>query len=244
MGAEKRKAAFILSVCAMAILNLTASAQQWIPNFKHYGIRDGLPSSEVYQITSDPQKNLWFVTDRGVVRYDGSVFRVFDKKDSLAENSIIKVYKDWKGRVWFISYTGQLSYYENGKIIPYRFNNIIKQNMGIHIFGSMYVSRDETVFLNGIGGRLLMIDAAGKWSEDIPQSDTCFYIITDHDSVTPFTYYYSKTVTNVTGFKVQSQKQTFDLLINEKILYAHYGTTKLKNNDLIFYCGTTLVHIR
>src|ERR1041385_4404029 len=108
----------VLVITLCGFITTAATAQQWIPNFKHYGIRDGLPSSEVYQITSDPQKNLWFVTDRGVVKYDGFVFRVFDKKDSLAESSIIKVYKDWKGRVWFISYTGQLSYYENGKIIP------------------------------------------------------------------------------------------------------------------------------
>src|SRR5215216_5690465 len=80
----------------------TSYGQSWLPDFKHYTPREGLPSSEVYQITSDPQKNLWFATDRGAVRYDGFIFRVFDKKDSLPENSIIKVYKDGKGRVWFI----------------------------------------------------------------------------------------------------------------------------------------------
>lgn len=244
MGAVKRQTAFVLSVCTVIILNLTASAQQWIPNFKHYGIRDGLPSSEVYQITSDPQKNLWFVTDRGVVRYDGTVFRVFDKKDSLPENSIIKVYKDWKERVWFISYTGLLSYYENGKIIPYRFNHVIRQNLGIQIFGSIYVDRNETIFINGIGGRLFIIDAAGKWSEDIPESDTSVFVISDHDSVTPSTFYYGTKNTDITRFKVKLQNQSFDFLVNEKVQYGHYSTTKLGNNDLIFYCGGALIHIR
>src|SRR6266496_5644117 len=159
----------------------TAAAQQWIPNFKHYGIRDGLPSSEVYQVTSDSQKNLWFVTDRGVVRYDGFAFRVFDKRDSLPDNSVIKVYKDVKERVWFISYTGLLSYYENGKINPYRFNPVITQNLGTHIFTSLYVDKNENVFFNGIEGNIYKIDSAGNFSADNPHSEISLYTITDHD---------------------------------------------------------------
>ena len=222
----------------------TAAAQQWIPNFKHYGIRDGLPSSEVYQVTSDSQKNLWFVTDRGVVRYDGFAFRVFDKRDSLPDNSVIKVYKDVKERVWFISYTGLLSYYENGKINPYRFNPVITQNLGTHIFTSLYVDKNENVFFNGIEGNIYKIDSAGNFSADNPHSEISLYTITDHDSGTPSTFYYCVQHQKPTRLKVQRPNQVFDVLVDAVIYHSHFSTVKLRNNDLIFYCGRTLVHFR
>lgn len=245
MGAVKGQAAFVLSICTMAILNLTASAQQWIPNFKHYGIREGLPSSEVYQITSDAQKNLWFVTDRGVVRYDGSVFRVFDKKDSLPENSVIKVYKDWKGRIWFIAFTGLLSYYENGKIIPYRYNSVIRSNLGIWIFTALYVDRNETVFANGIDGALYAIDSTGRFFKNVLTADTSSFIITDTASV-PSTFYLNHSNEKpLTRIKIYAGKQTINIIdVKENIIDRHFSTTKLRNGDILFYSERILVRIR
>ena len=222
----------------------TTNAQKWIPNFKHYGIPDGLPSSEVYQITSDTQKNLWFVTDRGIVKYDGTIFRVFDKKDSLPENSVIKVYTDFKGRIWFISYTGLLSYYENGKIIPYRFNSLIRQNTGARIFVSLQVDNHETVILNGIEGNVFKIDSLGNFSKITPIPSISTFVITDNRSFSPSTFCYHLDEKEITRIKVQRQQETFEFLINEKISYSHFGTTRLSNNDLIFYCGQTLIRIR
>src|SRR5262245_18396545 len=95
---RKYKVSNLFLMLLPGFITTTATAQQWIPNFKHYTVRDGLPSSEVYQITSDLQKNLLFVTDRGVVKYDGYSFKVFDNKNSLPDNSVIKVYRDYKKR--------------------------------------------------------------------------------------------------------------------------------------------------
>src|SRR5258706_4885970 len=89
------------------------SAQQWIPNFKHYTIRDGLPSSEVYQITSDAQKNFLFVKNRGAVKIDGFSFSFYDNKNSLPEKFVIKVYNELKNRILVHSVTGVISYYAN-----------------------------------------------------------------------------------------------------------------------------------
>jgi ligand-binding sensor domain-containing protein len=215
-----------------------------MPNFKHYGIRDGLPSSEVYQITSDPQKNLWFVTDRGVVKYDGTIFRVYDKKDSLADNSVIKVYRDYKGRVWFIGYSGLLSYYEKGKIIPYRFNSLITQNLGTLIFVSLYVDESENVFFNDVQGDVYKIDSSGTFLKYPFNMDTALFVIHCYDSIAPSTFYHNfRKFKDVTCFKVQWPEQAFNFLVNEDIYYSHFSTTKLSNNDLIFYCGPWLIHI-
>ena len=49
------------------------------------------------------------MTDQGVARYDGYSFCIDDSTNSLPENSVIKVYKDSRQHIWFISYTCYLS---------------------------------------------------------------------------------------------------------------------------------------
>ncbi len=47
------------------------------PQFRRYGVADGLPSGPVYAVTQDRHGLMWFATASGLVRYDGVSFRVF-----------------------------------------------------------------------------------------------------------------------------------------------------------------------
>ncbi len=55
-------------------------------------------------------------TDAGVSRFDGAVFENFSVDDGLPDNQVLQLREDSKGRIWFLSLNGQLSYYYNGKI--------------------------------------------------------------------------------------------------------------------------------
>jgi len=52
----------------------------------------------------------------GVSRFDGYNFKNYSTADGLADNTIFKFYEDYKGRIWFHSFSGRLSYYYNDSI--------------------------------------------------------------------------------------------------------------------------------
>jgi signal transduction histidine kinase/streptogramin lyase len=74
------------------------------PQFRRYGVNDGLPSSNVYTLVQDAQGFIWMGTRAGLVRFDGVDFKVFrhDPRDpaSLPGNDISSVLADSHGRLW------------------------------------------------------------------------------------------------------------------------------------------------
>ncbi len=74
------------------------------PQFRRYGIADGLPSSAVYAVVQDRNGAMWFATKGGIARYDGVDFTVFrhvaDDPDSLYDNGIASLLFDRDGRLW------------------------------------------------------------------------------------------------------------------------------------------------
>ncbi|MBL0135873.1 MAG: hypothetical protein IPP79_18805 [Chitinophagaceae bacterium] len=53
------------------------------PYIRHYTMSEGLPSNTVYQIYQDSHKFLWFTTDAGVSRYDGTNFKILARGMAL-----------------------------------------------------------------------------------------------------------------------------------------------------------------
>ncbi|WP_299117412.1 histidine kinase [uncultured Winogradskyella sp.] len=92
-----------------------ATAQQYSA-VKYLGSEIGLPSDLVYEIIEDKQGYIWIATDNGVVKYNGTSFKVFQKKDGLLSNDIFEISQDSKGRIWLTGYYKGLSYIQNDKI--------------------------------------------------------------------------------------------------------------------------------
>lgn len=80
-----------------------------------YGIDDGLPSEEIYDVYVDKNDVIWTTTDRGVSRYDGYSFTNASTADGLAYNTNFKIFPDGKGRLWFTGHEGSISIWEDGK---------------------------------------------------------------------------------------------------------------------------------
>jgi signal transduction histidine kinase/CheY-like chemotaxis protein len=81
-----------------------ASAPVPTPHFRHYGVNDGLPSSNIYTVVQDRQGFIWMGTRAGLVRFDGVSFEVFrhDPRDptSLPGDDVSSVLADDHGRLW------------------------------------------------------------------------------------------------------------------------------------------------
>ena len=77
---------------------------------------DGLPSNTVYQVFQDSKDFIWFTTNDGVARYDGSHFDYYRKKDGLSSNEIVKIQEDSFGRLWLFNLNGTLNFFWNNTI--------------------------------------------------------------------------------------------------------------------------------
>ena len=86
------------------------------PAYLHYGVSDGLPSGVVYCALQDQKGYMWFGTDKGLVRFDGTMFKVFGMKDGLPDNEVVNMFEDSKGRIWLSCFGQHPAYMLNGKI--------------------------------------------------------------------------------------------------------------------------------
>lgn len=92
----------------------TALGQEY--SYTHYGTREGLAGSTVYCMVQDKEGFLWFGTEAGLSRFDGTNFKNFTKEDGLPDNEIMQLFTDSRGRVWIAPFKNAICYYYKGKI--------------------------------------------------------------------------------------------------------------------------------
>jgi sensor histidine kinase YesM len=96
-------------------------------NYTHYDVKDGLAGSTVYSIVQDKEGFLWYGTETGLSRFDGTHFKNFYTTDGLPDNEIIKLFVDSKNRVWIIPFKNSLCYYWKGKIHNQENDSLLKK---------------------------------------------------------------------------------------------------------------------
>ena len=107
-------------------------------NYANLTVKDGLPSNHVYKLTQDHEGFIWFATDKGLVKYNGSTFKTFTTKDGLATNDIWNILPTKDDKLWFLSKTSSLGYIKNDSV--YSFKSDIKNEIFYPIFTSHLVN--------------------------------------------------------------------------------------------------------
>jgi len=126
-------------------------AQNPEPVYRRYTVDDGLPSSMVYHAFQDSKGYIWFATANGVSRFDGYRFENFDLQSGLVDNDVFEIYEDYKHRIWFIPMSGKLCYFEDGRIIGFKYNHKIKDHLPISrgpVKCSFYVDSLDYVYIS------------------------------------------------------------------------------------------------
>lgn len=116
----------ILLLLFTAACHLTGDAQGY--SFTQYNIKEGLAGSTVYCTAQDTDGFMWFGTETGLSRFDGSRFRNFTTADGLPTNEILKVFCDSRDRVWLSLFKNDLCYYYKGNIHN-RYNDSVLKNL-------------------------------------------------------------------------------------------------------------------
>ncbi len=105
----------ILPLILMLFIGILTSSGQ-SPSYIHYGVKEGLPSNMVYCATQDHRGFLWFGTDKGLVRFDGTRFQVFGKKDGLPDPEVLNLFEDSQHRLWISCFSQKPCFIQNGRL--------------------------------------------------------------------------------------------------------------------------------
>jgi ligand-binding sensor domain-containing protein len=133
----------ILLVCPMWLIGQYS-------NIIHYTVKDGLPSSTTYSTVQDSKGFIWIGTDAGLVRYDGTNFKVYTIDDGLPDNEVLGLHFDPKTeRMWIITYCKQACYYRAEKFYTSQNDSslkLIKCDIGEFINGNIQKGVGEFLF--------------------------------------------------------------------------------------------------
>ncbi len=137
-----------------------SNAQESI--YKHYGVDEGLPSSEIYDVYQGKDGNIWFATDKGLSLYNGYEFKNFDINDGLPGNVVLRFYPQTNGQIWCYTYHNQALFYFNETFdgfTAYKYNNRLQKEFSpSSIIKSCFIDETNTIHIGGtnINGELLI----------------------------------------------------------------------------------------
>ena len=115
-------------------------------SYRQFSTRQGMPSAQVYHMFQDDLGYMWFATDRGIAKYDGTNFVQYDQRNGLPSSTVFKYYPQKNGEVWCSTFENKWFYFNPtiGKFKPYKYND------SIVTYSSGGLNEDFVVDENGV----------------------------------------------------------------------------------------------
>ncbi len=135
----------LVSLCLPPAL----AAQEY--SYVHYNTKDGLAGSTIYDICQDKDGFIWFATESGLSRFDGTRFKNFTTADGLPEVEILRLYADHQGRVWIAPFKNTICYYYQGKIHTPANDSLLKKIKLKSVITHIAGDKDDNIFLSSVG---------------------------------------------------------------------------------------------
>jgi sensor histidine kinase YesM len=104
-----------LKIFLLVLLLVSGSVYAQDPFYYTINNTNGLPSNSVYDIFQDRKGFMWFATDKGLCRYDGSEFITYTS-DGQTSKAGSCINEDNYGRIWYCNFDGYLYYVEKGQL--------------------------------------------------------------------------------------------------------------------------------
>lgn len=97
------------------------------PSYVHYGVTEGLPSNKVYCALQDYRGFIWFGTDKGLARFDGTRFQVYGAKEGLPDLEVLNLFEDSRHRLWISCFGQKPCYLVNGRLITVKNDSVLAE---------------------------------------------------------------------------------------------------------------------
>lgn len=134
-------------------------------SYTQYNTRDGLAASNVYCITQDKDGYIWFGTETGISRFDGTRFRNFSVVDGLMGNEVFSVFTDSRNRVWMMCFDNEICYYYKGKIYNRRNDATLAKIKPKGIISVIAENESGEIFIENKQGIYVLSDSILKVAE-------------------------------------------------------------------------------
>jgi hypothetical protein len=233
----------LVTTILLIVIPLFTTAQEY--SFVKYDEKDGLASSTVYDICQDTAGFIWFATENGVSRFDGTHFITYTTRNGLPDNTVLKIHADKKGRILIVPFTYPIYVFQGNSFkelgIKEKYRNDIAYTIDFHNFG-------KEIFIQTSKSHIYTITDTGEiisWKEkykDLPENtiisfaDDSVIIIKSGDT------FYSKTDES---FKLIYKKDPVKTALKYKddkvLIYADevsskpISPSKFLNNKI--FCG-------
>ncbi|WP_051285479.1 sensor histidine kinase [Aequorivita capsosiphonis] len=107
---------FHITLCLLSMIWNFSFSQNYI----NYTEKDGLASNFVYRMTQDNEGFIWFLTDKGISKFDGKTFKNFTTKEGLPTNDNWHIRIAPDNRVWYFSRSDALGYINNDSVFKFK----------------------------------------------------------------------------------------------------------------------------
>lgn len=116
------------------------------PYIQRFSTTEGLPSNSVYTVFQDSKKFIWFATDAGVARFDGTRFTYFRKQDGLSSNDVFEIKEDSFGRIWFFHINASMNFIEDNYVHNENNTPFLDSLKGSYFCKKFYEDEDRNIY--------------------------------------------------------------------------------------------------
>jgi outer membrane protein assembly factor BamB len=207
-------------------------------SYTQYDSKNGLASSTVYCMTQDKEGFLWFGTETGVSRFDGTHFRNYTREEGLPDNDVIQLFADSKGRVWMAPFKKSVCYYYKGKIYNSDNDPLLKK---------LNIQNTIVGFAEDTEGNILLHDMAHVIHVIKVNGDVSTILTIDGK---PLGYLSLIASRKAGGFWVFASKKLYVLNNNRFTLWrtiqlppTHFNNVAFTDETLFWKCDPSILHV-
>ncbi|MGV3640463.1 MAG: ligand-binding sensor domain-containing protein [Adhaeribacter sp.] len=209
-------------------------------NFRNY-LADQAANGTIYHMLQDSQGFLWFATESGVFRFNGLDYQQFTMDDGLSENEVLKVYEDSQKRIWFLTFSGRLSYFFNNRFYNPGNDETLKKASFNSTFVSFYEDSRQNLWFAGLNNKYVRISPDKKVSnysfKDVMDGRESFFFEDENKQVILvgrpgfFEVKGARAIPRPTPYKLKISRSFYAIRPGEALFLADEGLIYMKGSS-------------
>lgn len=134
----------IILLFTLSLLSIKSFSQDLIT--QSYSIKEGLLSNEVYDVKQGINGYIWVASSLGLQKFDGRKFTKINL-DTIDDDPVVRLYVDYKQRLWGITFTHHLIQIRNDSILIHPQNELLRK-LSYAATYSMTMDSNDVMWIN------------------------------------------------------------------------------------------------